>query len=1630
MHGAALPDLRRGGSSSSLSTTTPSSLNSMDQAAFSALPTAHLVLAALRSVYGLCQQIRDRPRAALQAHARLHQAFLRVASVAKHGNLPGTFRLSHYTAVLTQLKSLLEQHLRLRDIVARVLASRRLLSGLARVHHDINVLLVDFSLASASSSLLEWKPQFAANRQQDEKHLHDTLMALLSTPTFVNKEFPSERRQALVLLELVAEFAASETPRGHSIQLLETLKMTHRRISNLCDLHLRRVPRWFLPGCEVDFSLNEHSIGYSRGSFGSTLQRGEAYRYNYTSDGALATSSTSTVAVKCLWALPDVQYQIVEQLFARSGVSKWTRVRHPNVVPVRGASHAANPPFLVRDFTTYGGLTAYLAALETRAKECAGPESSGKVDSLTWQLLYGASRGLLHLHEQHGIVHGGLRCNNLLVDKKGRAVVADFGVYTLACDARDSGLTEYFQLDVFDADAEELIRWQAPECLREHVAYRESLHSLSETGSGLVASNTSASATSFATDVYAFGMCILEALTRMVPWAGLEISEIRNLKGNLGLLPPRPKRLSPQAWTLIEKMCATDPHERISLSEASQELKRLGYGNRVTSRSRDSSIKDLEALESAAIAKVDRVSSSLEEASKEVKQFEFSDKPSTRSRGNSGVSSGSRDDKASSGSRSNSVKDFRSLECPPIAKVECLSNSLEEASKELKQLGFSDKASIRSHGSNKSFIGSRNSSTKDLEALEPDTAAKVEQVSNSLEEASQQLKHLSEHSRNSSHADLGDVEKEASQQLVCVSNLLNLASLELKRLGIGDKVTNGLSSTGSSTLDLVAMAQEAIAKLGRVPSDENLSNHSGDAAVAEELQPNSEVEAVSSKEEEGPLAAVKEDTKLLEGRPVIPDKHFTDFSAPSEASTVKQTARRLRYQNSSLSDKRQSSRKLGDEAVTGNFWESGAPPKPEVDGSGNIWDHLAQDPKAPCSREVVRSMHAVQSVEEDEGGTTSELNGDKTGEDEVGSVHSADSEQPEHEIDYDNRSSKSASIEEDKVTKPAISSSDEEEDEVTKALEELTADESSMGEEDFIGDTSSMICEFQTARSYDVEDEVSSVSLHHPVVEQLESLRAEGRNEAELVDTLTKMKDDLELSTAWLVVERDGLLAFMELVWRDYSEACTKLSLELLQAIAALSPEFVIALVNSKVVKVLLGVIKHRTSPQQVNLAASFLLELIANNDEVKNQLWKCRGIAVMEDSPVIDRRLVQEVKSIMAKYKRSEGYKCLNDNEYHLAIDKFSEAIALDRKRAGYYGDRSLAYMEASMFKKAADDAYRCMRYNPYDATGYLRHGLALKAMGKYKEAMASLRKGTEVDPKFAKIRDVLGDVEMLLKARNNGGGATTVRRMTAAEAAKLKKKDGDDALRKKKFELAIKCYSQAIELDPRNDWIYLHRSIANAACGEHAKAIDDASKCIRINYRQVEGYYRLALALHAAGQQDQALNTLYRGQEVDPRHSGITRFISQLEEEQAKTAGLQLPEWFKEKGYRAFQLRSYEDAVKYYSKAIDASQSDGDEVTMHCYLYRSRAHHQRGEFAAVIADCSYVLEHRPQNVFARLRRADAYEQQRDFHMALYDIRELVALNPEYKDAQARLLSLEHRCRLLPGSSLSKGAVKLNNGV
>lgn len=65
-----------------------------------------------------------------------------------------------------------------------------------------------------------------------------------------------------------------------------------------------------------------------------------------------------------------------------------------------------------------------------------------------------------------------------------------------------------------------------------------------------------------ASDVYAFAMCILEAVMGELPWGRTTIDAVVRLRVRKGALPLQPPCVSDVQWKLIEMMCVADPAQR------------------------------------------------------------------------------------------------------------------------------------------------------------------------------------------------------------------------------------------------------------------------------------------------------------------------------------------------------------------------------------------------------------------------------------------------------------------------------------------------------------------------------------------------------------------------------------------------------------------------------------------------------------------------------------------------------------------------------------------------------------------------------------------------------------------------------------------------------------------------------------------------------------------------------------------------------------------------------------------------------------------------------------------------------------------------------------------------------------
>ncbi|KAL3320943.1 Stress-induced-phosphoprotein 1 [Cichlidogyrus casuarinus] len=96
--------------------------------------------------------------------------------------------------------------------------------------------------------------------------------------------------------------------------------------------------------------------------------------------------------------------------------------------------------------------------------------------------------------------------------------------------------------------------------------------------------------------------------------------------------------------------------------------------------------------------------------------------------------------------------------------------------------------------------------------------------------------------------------------------------------------------------------------------------------------------------------------------------------------------------------------------------------------------------------------------------------------------------------------------------------------------------------------------------------------------------------------------------------------------------------------------------------------------------------------------------------------------------------------------------------------------------------------------------------------------------------------------------------------------KAQGNAALQNNDTETAIKAYSEAIALDPKNHVLYSNRSAAYAQKSSYSDALADAEKCIEIKPDWVKGYTRKATALEFLERFSEAEIVLNRALEMDP--------------------------------------------------------------------------------------------------------------------------------------------------------------------
>ncbi|XP_072302685.1 stress-induced-phosphoprotein 1 [Eucyclogobius newberryi] len=109
--------------------------------------------------------------------------------------------------------------------------------------------------------------------------------------------------------------------------------------------------------------------------------------------------------------------------------------------------------------------------------------------------------------------------------------------------------------------------------------------------------------------------------------------------------------------------------------------------------------------------------------------------------------------------------------------------------------------------------------------------------------------------------------------------------------------------------------------------------------------------------------------------------------------------------------------------------------------------------------------------------------------------------------------------------------------------------------------------------------------------------------------------------------------------------------------------------------------------------------------------------------------------------------------------------------------------------------------------------------------------------------------------------------------------KDQGNKALSAGNVDEAVKCYSEAIGLDPSNHVLYSNRSAAYAKKGNYENALQDACQTIKIKPDWGKGYSRKAAALEFLGRLEEAKATYHEGIRQEPSNQQLKDGLQNIE-------------------------------------------------------------------------------------------------------------------------------------------------------
>ena len=132
----------------------------------------------------------------------------------------------------------------------------------------------------------------------------------------------------------------------------------------------------------------------------------------------------------------------------------------------------------------------------------------------------------------------------------------------------------------------------------------------------------------------------------------------------------------------------------------------------------------------------------------------------------------------------------------------------------------------------------------------------------------------------------------------------------------------------------------------------------------------------------------------------------------------------------------------------------------------------------------------------------------------------------------------------------------------------------------------------------------------------------------------------------------------------------------------------------------------------------------------------------MVESVPIVTEEAAREAEELKVC-----GNNFLKEKKYVLAIQQYSDAIALNPASHVYHGNRALAHIRLEEYGSAIADADKALEINPKYVKAYYRRADANLALGKMKVALLDFRRAAKYVPNDRDLARKLQQCEKVVR-------------------------------------------------------------------------------------------------------------------------------------------------------------------------------------------------------------------------------------------------------------------------------------------